>query len=59
MERLVSYYPKPEYWSNLLFAIRNQTSNNDTNTLQTYRLMNDVDILKEAERLQRDGAAGA
>jgi tetratricopeptide (TPR) repeat protein len=48
MERMVTYYPKPEYWSNLLFAIRRQTSNNDTNTLQTYRLMNDVDILKEA-----------
>ena len=48
MERLVTYYPKPEYWSNLLFSMRRQTSNNDTNTLQTYRLMNDVDILKEA-----------
>ncbi len=48
MERLVTYYPKTEYWSNLLFSIRRQTSNNDTNTLQTYRLMNDVDILKEA-----------
>ncbi len=48
MERLVTYYPKTEYWSNLLFSMRRQTSNNDTNTLQTYRLMNDVDILKEA-----------
>ncbi len=41
--------PKPEYWSNLLFSIRRQTSTNDTNTLQTYRLMNDVDVLKEAD----------
>ena len=48
VERLVTYYPKPEYWSNLLFSIRRQTSTNDTSTLQTYRLMNDVDVLKEA-----------
>jgi tetratricopeptide (TPR) repeat protein len=48
MERLVTYYPKPEYWSQLLFSIRRQTSTNDANTLQTYRLMNDVDVLKEA-----------
>jgi hypothetical protein len=48
MERLVAYYPKPDYWSQLLFSIRRQTSTNDANTLQTYRLMNDVDVLKEA-----------
>ena len=47
MERLVTYYPKPEYWKQLLFTIRRQTSTNDTNTLQTYRLMNDVDVLTE------------
>ncbi len=48
MERLVTYYPKPDYWAQLLFTLRHQTSNNDTNTLQTYRLMFDVDVLKEA-----------
>jgi tetratricopeptide (TPR) repeat protein len=48
MERLVAYYPKPEYWKQLLFTMRRQTSTNDTNTLQTYRLMNDVDVLTEA-----------
>jgi tetratricopeptide (TPR) repeat protein len=48
MERLVAYYPKPDYWSQLLFSMRRATSTNDTNTLQTYRLMNDVDVLKEA-----------
>ena len=48
MERLVAYYPKPDYWQQLLFTMRRSTSNNDTNTLQTYRLMFDVDVLKEA-----------
>jgi hypothetical protein len=48
MERLVTYYPKPEYWSQLLFSMRKTTSNNDANTLQTYRLMFDVDVLKDA-----------
>jgi tetratricopeptide (TPR) repeat protein len=48
MERLVAYYPKPDYWTQLLFSLRRQTSTNDTNTLQTYRLMADVDVLKEA-----------
>lgn len=48
MERLVTYYPKPDYWSQLLFSMRRSTSTNDANTLQTYRLMNDVDVLKEA-----------
>jgi tetratricopeptide (TPR) repeat protein len=48
MERLVAYYPKPDYWSQLLFSLRHETSNNDANTLQTYRLMSDVDVLKEA-----------
>jgi tetratricopeptide (TPR) repeat protein len=48
LERLIAYYPKPDYWSQLLFSTRSSTSHGDTNTLQTYRLMNDVDILKEA-----------
>jgi tetratricopeptide (TPR) repeat protein len=48
MERLVTYYPKPDYWKQLLLSIRHQTSTNDTNTLQTYRLMNDVDVVTEA-----------
>jgi hypothetical protein len=48
MERLVTYYPKQEYWKNLLFTLRKNTSTNDTTTLQTYRLMLDVDVLFEA-----------
>ncbi|HEV3183187.1 MAG TPA: hypothetical protein VGY90_10240 [Steroidobacteraceae bacterium] len=46
MEKLVTYYPQPDYWSQLLYNLRGQVSNNDTNLLQTYRLMSEVDVLK-------------
>ena len=47
MERLVTYYPKPESWAQLLYAVRKETSANETDLLQTYRLMFDTDVLKE------------
>jgi len=46
MEKMVAYYPNADYWSQLLYGLRSQTSNNDADLLQTYRLMLDVDILK-------------
>lgn len=46
MEKLVAYYPQPDYWSQLLYSVRSQTSNNDDDLLQTYRLMTEVDVLK-------------
>lgn len=46
MERLVQYYPEPDYWGQLLYNVRAQITNNDADTLQTYRLMLDVDVLK-------------
>jgi len=49
LERLVAYYPKPEYWSNLLLSLLKVTANSDTNTLEVYRLMFDVDVLKSAD----------
>jgi tetratricopeptide (TPR) repeat protein len=49
LERLVTYYPKPDYWYNLLFGISKEASNSDPNTLQVYRLMFDVDVLKSPE----------
>jgi tetratricopeptide (TPR) repeat protein len=49
LERVVTYYPKPDYWYQLLFTMRQQTSGNDANTLQTYRLMSEVDVLKNPE----------
>ena len=66
-----SYYPKPEYWQQLLYGMRRTTSGNETQLLQTYRLMPEVDVLKEAgattprwrssrsSGLARRGAAGA
>ena len=49
LEKVVAYYPKPDYWYQLLYSMRQQTSGNDANTLQTYRLMLEVDVLKNAE----------
>jgi tetratricopeptide (TPR) repeat protein len=49
LERLVIYYPKPEYWQNLLFTLIKETANSDANTLQTFRLMSEVDVLKSAD----------
>ena len=49
LERMVTYYPKPEQWYQLLFTMRQQTSGNDPNTLQTYRLMSEVDVLKNPD----------
>ena len=49
LERMVRYYPAPDYWYQLLFALRQQTSKNDADTLQVYRLMAEVDVLKTAD----------
>jgi len=49
LEKIVTYYPKPDYWYQLLFTMRQQTSGHDANKLQTYRLMSEVDVLKSPE----------
>jgi lipopolysaccharide biosynthesis regulator YciM len=38
LEKLVMYYPKKEYWNNLLYSLR-RTKMTDRQTLQIYRLM--------------------
>jgi tetratricopeptide (TPR) repeat protein len=48
LERMVTYYPKPELWQALLSQSLNQTSGNDALTLQTFRLMFEVHVLKDA-----------
>ena len=48
LEKFVTYYPKPEYWTFLLQRVRAGTGGNDAVTLQVYRLMVDTDTLKEA-----------
>jgi len=49
LEKLVTYYPKPDYWYQLLYGLIKDTANSDTNTLQVFRLMLDTDVLKSAE----------
>jgi tetratricopeptide (TPR) repeat protein len=64
LEKLVTYYPKPEYWTYLLQHVTSGTSgNNDINTLQVFRLMLDTDTLKnpadfnEAAQLAMDAGS--
>jgi tetratricopeptide (TPR) repeat protein len=47
VEKMVRYYPTPETWAQLLYTIRKDTSGNDADTFQTYRLMLDTDVLKD------------
>ena len=47
MEKVVTYYPKPDSWAQLLYAVRKETGTNETTLLQTYRLMLDTDVLKD------------
>jgi tetratricopeptide (TPR) repeat protein len=47
MEKLVTYYPKPEEWAQLLYGMRKDTSNNEADLFQTYRLMLDTDVMKD------------
>jgi tetratricopeptide (TPR) repeat protein len=48
LRKLVRYYPKPEYWENLLDLSRRKDTS-DRVTLGYYRLMNDVGTLKQAD----------
>ena len=43
---MVRYYPKAEYWENLLDIYRRK-DNSDRVTLGYYRLMNEVGVLKD------------
>src|SRR5262249_37468306 len=47
LEKMVTYYPKPETWAQLLFSVRRDVSGNEANLLETYRLMFDTDVLKD------------
>ncbi|MDY6947913.1 MAG: tetratricopeptide repeat protein [Pseudomonadota bacterium] len=46
LKKMVRYYPKSEYWENLLDIYRRKASG-DRITLGYYRLMNDVGVLKD------------
>jgi tetratricopeptide (TPR) repeat protein len=47
VEKMVTYYPKPETWAQLLYGMRKDTSGNEANLFQTYRLMLETDVLKD------------
>lgn len=46
LKKMVRYYPKPDYWENLIDIYRRKESG-DRIALGYYRLMNDVGILKD------------
>lgn len=46
LKRVVRYYPKPNYWENLLSSYRN-ASTSDRVTFGFYRLMNEVGVLDD------------
>jgi TolA-binding protein len=49
-ERLVTYYPKPQYWQNLMSAMYRQQETsgpNDMQQLQVYRLASAVNVLSK------------
>jgi tetratricopeptide (TPR) repeat protein len=48
LQELVIYHPKPEYWQQLLYGMF-KTVKSDRNLLQTYRLADEVDVLKRPE----------
>jgi tetratricopeptide (TPR) repeat protein len=49
LEQLVSYYPKTEYWQNLLYSLFQQEGQTDKSLLNVYRLASEVDVLKRQE----------
>ena len=50
LERLVTYYPKPDYWKDLLYTLRNDHAfSSDAKKLQLFRLMSEVDVLQHGE----------
>jgi tetratricopeptide (TPR) repeat protein len=51
LEKLVAYYPKPDYWKDLLYTMQQDKTltQSEKNTLQVYRLMSEVDVLVRAD----------
>jgi hypothetical protein len=49
LELMVTYYPKPEYWQNILYVMIQTPGVADKMLLQIYRLALDVDVLKRPE----------
>lgn len=48
-EKLVSYYPKGDYWENVILPLARANGNSDAMTLDVFRLMLSTGTLKKAE----------
>jgi hypothetical protein len=48
LEKMVAYYPKPNYWNNLLYTMRAASGNSDRQMLNIYRLMADTKTMTNA-----------
>jgi Tfp pilus assembly protein PilF len=51
-EKLVVYYPKTEYWQNLMKALRQQSDVDDIQALNVMRLALQVNVLKDPEQFK-------
>jgi tetratricopeptide (TPR) repeat protein len=49
LDRLVTYYPKPLYWQNLVYTLIQAPGQSDQFLLQVYRLAFDLDVLKQPQ----------
>ncbi|MBV6424098.1 MAG: hypothetical protein NAOJABEB_01908 [Steroidobacteraceae bacterium] len=49
LERLVKYYPSPEYWKNIMYSLFRAPDSGDKVLLNTFRLAADVDALTRGE----------
>lgn len=49
-EKLVQYYPKPEYWQNAMLTLVNNAKSDERLKLQVYRLQEEVGTLKRADQ---------
>ena len=50
IERLVTYYPKPDYWLNAMITLIQSAHNDDRLLLQVYRLQADVGTMKRNDQ---------
>jgi len=49
LEKMVQYYPKPEYWQNIVYSLFRTPDVDDRLMLNTYRLASDVNAIKRGE----------
>ena len=50
VEKLVTYYPKPDYWLNAMITLIKAARNDERLLLQVYRLQADVGTLKRSDQ---------